>query len=304
MKLGYRDRIILLVVIVLVILVLGGVLLVKPQWTKLKDNKAKRENLREEWSQTLQTFKNINPMRDSITNRRDDAYDISQIFTPEMSSLELDRFMQETFLNNDKFKEDEVTVRSTATFTDETTTSLGYYYYTPSVVTYPLYEGADFDGSLMAAVAEKLKEANALGARTSETVGAGNVELTLLINREDAMSFADEVRKYAEEHKDAMLIQSIQFKEYDFNGEPAGNAQAPAATDEEGNPIPQQQKANADSNIIPGYTEVTFVYQVFYMQEPTEVEGVIGPVYDEKVWDKEWKSYTSTDPAVAEKAAN
>lgn len=294
MKLSYRDRIILLVVLVLLILVLGGVLLVKPQWTKLKENKVKRTNLETEWNQQLIQFDTINTMRDNITTRRDEAYDISQNFTDEMDAMELDKFMQETFLNVDEqYKKDNVQIRGTATITGGSTTSLGYYYYSPDVVTYPLYEGADFDGSLQKEIEKMREEATALSARPAETVGVGNVELTLNINREDTMKFIDSVYDYAKKNNDAMLIQSVTLKDYDFNGQPVGQA-AEVQTDEEGNPIaPQQTANNVEEGVTPGYTEATFKYQVFYMQEPTEVENSIGDPYDASMWDKEWETYQS-----------
>lgn len=286
MKLGYRDRIILLVVLVVVILAIGIFVFIKPQWKKLTENQKKLETAKTEWSETLQSFERINTMRETITKRRGEAYDISQVFTDEMDATQLDQFIQENFINIDKFKEDKVELVNNIAVGDEASTSLGYYYYTPSVVTYPLYEYADFDGSLAKATAEKLNESTVLGGRDAQNVGVGNATLTLKITREDTMALIDSVRAYAEEHKDAMLIQSISIKEYDFNGKPSEAGATP-------NPeAPATPAAGEEDNVTPGYTEVTFVYQVFYMQEPTEVKEAVGPAYDASVWDgNEWKSY-------------
>lgn len=294
MKLGYRERVALLVVIVLAILALGIFAFMRPQWKKLAENQKKLEQAESDWTAKLGSFQTINPMRENITKRRDEAYNVSQNFTDEMTSLELDRFMQDTFLNIDKFKEDKVEGAEEVMISDETTTTLGYYYYTPSIATYPLYTTADFDGTLQKAAAEKLKEATALGSRSAETVGCGNVAVTLKITREDTYAFIDAVREYAKKNNDAMLIQSVEIKEPDFNGEVEKEGAAAPSVDAEGNPIPQDNKKE-DSKVTPGYTNVTFKYQVFYMQEPMEVKEKIGPAYDETIWEgKEWKSYTSS----------
>ncbi len=296
MKLSYRDRIILLIVLVVAILLLGVFVFIKPQWEALNTNKKTLEDEQKKWSDTLLEFGRINSLREKIQKNRDNAEKISKHFADSMDATELDQFIQKNFLNSEEFKDADIELMNGFDVKDAGTTTMSYYYYKPSVVTYPLYERADFDGSLKKAVKELNKEADALSARSNETVGVGTSSFTLKINKEYTDKLIDKVREYAEKNDDAMAITSVTIAEYDFNGTPEDKA----AEGEDAAAQPKNDDKKADK---PGYTEVAFNYQVYYMQEPTPVTSVIGPEYDSSLWDgKEWKSYSSPNAANSEKA--
>ncbi len=292
MKLGYRDRILLLVLCVAVILGIGIFVFIKPKWEELNKKTEELEDLETTWSQQLQGYESINTIRSNIDEKYSNALDISKNFTDEMNSVELDKFLQEQFFNNETFIKNDVSLEGQLSVSDETTTSIPYYYYTPNIVTYPLYEYADFDGSLAAAVQEKRKESDILSARTAQTIAMGTASLTVIMNREDTMSFIDAVRKFAVDNKDAMLIRSIEFAEYDFNGQPLerdANGEIigtpPAAVEGEEQLKPEEY----------GYTSVNIDYEVYYMQEPTKPDT--GQEYDKTIWDgDEWRTYVSPNP--------
>ena len=162
---------------------------------------------------------------------------------------------------------------------------MNYYYYTPSIVTYPLYEYADMDGSLAEAAAEKRKASDVLSARGNQTVGVGTANFTIQINREDTMALLDAVRAYAVDHSDAMLIRSVSLAQYSFNTTPG----AETTTTEEGEEqTAETTQTDLKKGVREGYTDVTINYEVYYMQEPTEPD--VGPEYDKTIWDgKDWK---------------
>lgn len=293
MKLNYRERVILLVVLVVVIFGVGIFAFIKPQWEKLKTNEKKLADAKTAWSTKLAEFDSINEKRDTIVERRNSAYDLSQEFTDEMDAIHLDKFLQEKFINTDKHKEDNVKLVGNLSVSDESSTSIAYYYYTPKILTYPLYENADFDNSLKAATAEKLLESGILSALNAQTVGNSTAQFTLKVNREDTMALIDAVHDYAIQNKDAMILNSVSIADYDFN-EYMDEADA-KLTDETGKALTGSQLAAA---VVPEYTTVTFSYTVYYMQEPTEVKSLIGPEYNASVWDgKEWKTMTVSEPA-------
>lgn len=294
MKLGYRDRVVLIVAIVIVILGIGIFVFIKPKWEKLNENKETLENLENEWEAKLIDFDRIPKKQDTINKRYEESLKIAEEFTPEMDAVELEKFFQEQFVNNEKFTNDQVTVKQSVSVTDETAQTIGYYYYIPNIMTYPLVQMADLDGSLALDTAARLLESNVLSARSPQSIGTGTETLTLLINKEDTMALIDSVKEYADSHKDAMMISSISLREYDFNVNAEAGEGAPAEPqlDEEGNPIPAAPAANAEVNedgIKPGYTEVTFIYKALYMQEPTKPD--VGPKYDKTIWDgNEWRN--------------
>ena len=297
MKLSYRDRIVILVAIVIVIIGLGIFLFIKPAWQKLNTSKEERETLQTEWDAKLLEFDRIPARQENINKRYDEGLKLSEEFTDEMGSIELDQFLRDQFVNTQQNIDDDVQVKGEYTVTDESTASLSYYYYLPNIVTYPLYESADLDGSLAVEAAKKLLDSNILSARSAQTVGSGAATFTLLINREDTMALLDAVKKYADEHKDAMLIESVSLKEADFNENlEQEEQQAPAAPelDEDGNPIPAANNppANTQTNeegAKKDYTEATIAYRAYYIQEPTKPD--VGDKYDKTIWDGDgWRT--------------
>ena len=298
MKLSYRDRIVILIAIIVVILGLGIFLLIKPAWQKLNKSKEEFETLNTEWDAKLLEFDRIPARQENIQQRYEEGKKLATEFTDEMSSVELDKFLRNQFINTQQNIDDEVAVKGNFDITDAGTSSLSYYYYAPDIVTYPLYESADLDGSLALEAAKKLLDSNILSARAAQTVGSSSSTFTLLINRKDTMDLLDAVKKYAEANKDAMLIESVTLKEADFNEnleeeEEEGGQQAEPETDEDGNPIAPAGKNDEKANTIPDvkkdYTEVTITYRAYYVQAPTKPD--VGDKYDKTIWDGEgWRT--------------
>lgn len=303
MKFGYRDRIILLVVCVIIIFVIGIFAFIKPKYEDLTKNKQKRETLQNQWEVQLNDFKNINTRQGKIEENFKKATEIADNFTDEMDSVSFDQYLQKTFMNTEdgdiphivKKEDSEETERTMKLHTalsvsDQSAGAIAYYYYTPSVITYPLYEYADMDGSLAAATDEKLKESQVLSQRGSESVGMGTANFTLRIKRDQVMDLFDYVHKYAVDKKDTMLIRSVSFSDYKFKGTALDDTAAATK------PNTPSTSTGEDEKKEEGYADVNIVYEVYYMQEPKKPD--LGPSYDEKVWEGDtWRTYTSSEAA-------
>jgi hypothetical protein len=292
MKLGYRDRVVLIIAIIVVILGIGIFVFIKPKWESLNENKERLEQVQTDWDAKLIEFDRIPKKQDTINKRYEESLQISEEFTDEMDAIGLDKFMQENFTNNDQFKNDEVTVKMSMSVADEAAQTIGYYYYVPNIVVYPLFENADLDGSLAQETAQKLLESNVLSARTAQSIGTGVQSYTIQINKEDTKALLDSVKAYAEAHKDAMMLTGVNIKGGHFNeyGNTEEN-QAEPQLDADGNPVPtvQVNTQNTAEEYRPGYTEVTFIFKALYMQEPTKPD--VGPKYDKTIWDgEEWRT--------------
>ena len=290
MKLGYRDRLILIGAIIIIIIGVGFFVFIKPKYEKLKKNQEKLEKATTEWQDKLNDFKLIPTRQGAIKRAYEEGLDVSKRFTDEMGAVDIDKLMQE-FLNTDEYTEHKVSAKKTAAFTDEVAGQIGYYYYRPNIVTYPLYEYADLDDSLKKATAEKLKDVNILAAKKAQTISNGQSSFTVSIKREDLMSFLDAVYKYANDHDDAMMITSVKLVDPEFNEDlDDGNANQEEVLDDEGNPIPQQNNnEKKNTKVKKDYTEATISYRALYIQEPKEPD--VGPAYDEKIWDgNEWRT--------------
>ena len=293
MKLSYRERIILIVAIILVILGIGIFVFIKPKYEKMTSNKEKYEKLDKEWKTQLAKFDDIPVRQNLVREGYQKGLDISKHFTDEMTSVEMDELLQ-SYMNTEEFIKNEASVKQSMSVTDEKTNSISYFFYTPNVVTYPLYEAADLDGSLAKEASEKLFEANTLKARRSQTISGGEETFTVRIKYEDLMTFLDKIVSEAGSRDDAMLITGVKLSDASFNdGTPGKEEEVEAAQlDDEGNPIQQQNndddKKKKDT-IKRGYADVTVTYKALYIQEPREPE--VGPEYDASIWKgNEWRT--------------
>lgn len=330
MKLGYRDRVILLVACVIIIFCIGIFLFIKPTWEKLNKNEEVLKTESEKWNIQLEQFNNITRMQDNINKKYEKGKELSTEFTPAMNSIEFDRFMQK-FINTDTHLANGLDVKGGVTFMDEGVSSISYYTYTPRVLTYPLYELADMDGSLKTATQEKLKESDILSKLPSQSAGANRITLNLKTTRQDLMNLLETIHKYAEDNHDAMLVHSVSINDYTFGLEPGEVLEIPTEIekDEDGNIkraefTVKTSEANykpEDSTSTPastpdtttdtkkkddsdkqrdtsmiGYSEVNIDYELYSMQEPTKPD--VGPAYNSAIWDgDEWQSYVSTQSA-------
>ena len=297
MKLGYRERVALLVVLVILVFGVGIFAFIKPKIEKYNKNRDALKVLQDDWDNQCLQFDRIPGRQENIKKHYQEGLDISKNFTDEMNSVELDEFLREKFMNTDKFKEDKVKLISNFSVSDETTTSMNYYYVTPNIVTYPLVEYADLDGSLEEATKKIRRESDVLSTQTVEAAGAGESKLTVRINREDIMLLLDAVDEYRKAHNDAMLITGVTIADYGFNEdveEEEGEQEFVTAVDDEGNEVQvpaaptNTAKAENGETVIPGFTDVDIDYTAYYMQEPTEPE--VGPAYDKTIWDTDnWR---------------
>ncbi len=278
----------------------------------MNENKTALEKAQTTWEQDLQAFKKI-PAHQKVINRKyDEAMAATENFTDEMNSVELDKFLQEQFLNTEENIADGVTLEGSYSVSDEDSSSIGYYYYLPNPVTYALYEQADMDGSIGAAYTTENAIPLLLEEKTEQDVGSGSSEFTVIINRKDTMALLDAVHKYAEDNKDAMIINSVSVEEYQqFNEAVAAAAAQPSQPGGAGGAGAEGGEGGAGAEGAaggenggeeggeterPGFTSVTISYTVYYIQEPTKPD--IGPEYDENIWNgEEWKTYAGTGTA-------
>ena len=173
MKFGYRDRIILMVVIVLVIFGVGIFGFIKPQRDKMKKAEQQLATASADWDMQLREFDRIEPIQKKIDRKYNEGAEFAEKFTDEMTDVELDEFLRNEFVNTEDMIEDEAKVRNSVSLNADTTSSVSYFYYTPNIVTYPLFEYADLDGSLADSIAEKMRESELLSKRAPQTVGTG-----------------------------------------------------------------------------------------------------------------------------------
>lgn len=292
MKFGYRDRIVLLIACVIIIFGIGIVLFIKPKYEDLKTDKKARDKAKQEWTEQLSKFEGIPDRQKKLEDDFKTATDEAKNFVTAMDGVELDDFLREKFMNTEEHIEHGVRLNGNLSVSDQSSTSLSYYYYSPSVVTYPLYELADMDGSLAKAAAEKRYEADVLSSRASQSVGAGDATFSVIVNRKDAMALIDGIHDYAVKNKDAMLLHSVSFSDYKFLGGLELDENGQVKKDDTAQPTTGGEEEEEED--LGGTSLMTVSYSVYYMQEPTKPD--VGPSYDPDVWKTDaWRTYSQAE---------
>lgn len=283
-----RDKTILIVITIIIILVAGFFALIRPQYNKYSADIDTYNTTKAEYDGIKQKLDAIPGLKDSINEIYVDADKTAKIFvndafaysqknySHEKTSMSLDQHIQpaidEANLNVEKLEMDGVEA-----------TSLEYYYYAPSVVTYSLIEAADINGNYAADIAELLQTSVILEEREVAEVLATTMSLSVTGTKENLMTFLDQIKA----DKNAILVNSIKISDYMFiggleeeeEGQPEQPVQQEPQFDEEGNPIEQPEPEvpstpiRTDNNVVTiegeGYSQMEMDV-VFYSAKPVD----------------------------------
>lgn len=206
MKLNYRDRIILVVAMVVVILVGGFFALIRPMASKITTSEDQLKVEKQNWEETQKKLDRLPKLRERVDDKHKESLELANAFEEEKNDYEMDMFLQELCNKNELKLEAGLTVQNA------TVGNISFYYDVPSVLTYPLYEAADLNGTLSEARMELLKESQELQARLSESVVSNNVSFTCIGEKEGLMNFLKQVR----EMKSTVLVNSVTIDDYFF----------------------------------------------------------------------------------------
>ncbi|HHX58034.1 MAG TPA: type II secretion system protein M [Clostridiales bacterium] len=209
MKLSYRDRIILIFVSLIAIVLIGIFLGIKPLSKDIKTNRAELEKQEKVMAEIQKEIDKIPGLEKAIDKFYTESVDIAGKFTEPRTPNELDKFLQPT-IQKEFFEVD-----STFTPGEAGVVNLEYYYVTPNILTYPLAEAADLDGSLSKKAAEEMKKTIILSTRTVEGVAGSTVELNFRAKKEDIMQFINDIKALDE----TIIIKSVVIDDYTFGAE-------------------------------------------------------------------------------------
>ncbi len=255
MKLNYRDRVILLIVIAVVILVGGFVGLIKPRYSDITENKARRDEVQEEWDGLDAKIQQIPTLRESIKQTKASADDLAKNFYSGedlvngeligfMKPYQLDQYMQ-SIVDESKIK---VVSMEAGEIAD---TTLNYYYYTPVVPTTAILDLADLNGNYSTEIKEKFKESDAISQRVPGNLFCQQYGINVKATKENLRSFMTKIN----EMDKAIRIDSISIADINFGTDP-----------ETGKPV-----AGAETIDGEGISQVTMVlnlYSVYKLDEP------------------------------------
>lgn len=232
-KISYRDKIILLSFLVIVILVGGFFVLIKPKNEELKKNeeeykdcKTKLENLEKQADQ-------IYEVQEHIVVTHDEAITQAESFSEIRETDVLDEYVESTLLNlyNEAGEISGLKVSNSISYTNPSTSSLTYYYYTPSVLTYPIYTAADLNGEFGVQAADALAKSAAISSRTAQTVVSSTVNLAYEGTEEEVIEFLDLIA----DSEEKVLLNAIDISSETITYELEGSQLVEAECDLTGN---------------------------------------------------------------------
>ncbi len=248
MKLNYRDRIILIVAAVIVILAIGIFVLIKPRISDISTNKAALANAEKSWAEIEKEIAEIPKLQEKIKTLHAEAKEKTTYFTEPLESYKLDQFLQQYIDKHD------LKLVSGMTINDPMVAELSFYYYTPNVLTYSLYETADLDGSLKKELEEKMKDATVLSARTAQEVETRTVSFTASAEKADLMNFLADIKAL----DTTILATSVSVNDYTFCPEDSIDMTE----------MDPAEREEAEEQI--DHSDVTITIDFYSIQQPTE----------------------------------
>lgn len=206
MKLTYRDRIILIGVLFVAIIAIGIFAGIRPLYKDIKENRKSLDKQQEIWTDIDKKISQIPTLKSSIETSYNDALAIAQKFTEQRDSYQIDQFIQP------HIDKDMLTVNTGLQATEPMVENMEYYYYTPNVLTYPLAEAADLDGSLAVDLLQKMNTTLVLSNRTVESLVSSSVTFDFKAKKADILQFIEDIKAL----NATILITNVTIDDYTF----------------------------------------------------------------------------------------
>lgn len=254
MKLTYRDKMLLLGVLAAAIILLGIFLGIKPKTEEIKEDNATLAQVEETWQGIDAKIQQIGGLQDDIKTSYTDSAKLSDDFV-DLSVFGInytggkveksngkEQYMLDEYMQS-ALDECKIEVKS-LDLGEPTVTELGYYYFTPSVLTSSMFDAADINGEYATAINEARAESDALTARTREAVVRTQYGVMGYAGKEDIWAFMEKIDSL----DTTIVIDSVSIADYTF-GEEARKTDPTA-----------EEKSDV--------TFIISIYSVFPMDEP------------------------------------
>lgn len=254
MKLTYRDKMLLLGVLAVAIILLGIFFGIKPKSDEITEDNATLEQVKASWEEMDAKIQQIPGLQDAINTSYEDSKKLSGDFV-DLSVLGITYVNGEAQATNgaEQYKLDQLMQANLDECNIEvksldlgvpTVTEIGYYYYTPSVLSASMFDAADINGKYSEAVNKIKEESSALAARKSEAVVHTQYGVVGYAGKQDIWDFMEKIDSL----DTTILIDSVSIADYTFG-----------------------EEARKTDPTVEEKSDVTFIisiYSVFPMDEP------------------------------------
>lgn len=203
--LSYRDKIILLVIIVIAIFLVGVFVFIKPTSEKISSNKMELETVKAEQERIENVIAEIPSIEENIKTEYNNAKELSNGFAQHRETYDAEISLQELF-NTNAVNINSITAEPAAA------EDIEFYYYTPNVVTYPLFEAADINGNLAEATSEKLKASTVFSNVEVQQVEAYSLTISFNGQKEGINNLLNGIKDLGEN----VLVTNLTIDDYTF----------------------------------------------------------------------------------------
>ncbi|MGN1411333.1 MAG: hypothetical protein ACI4WH_02330 [Oscillospiraceae bacterium] len=203
--LSYRDKIILLVIIAVAILLAGIFIFIRPTMDKISTNKSTLATSQAEEERIRGIIEEIPTIEANIKTEYEDAKSLSNGFAQHRETYDADSFIQNLFTEN------AVQINS-INATPAEAENIEFYYYTPNVVTYPLFEAADINGDLAKETTEKLKASTLLSEVELQQVEAYSLSISFKGQKAGVTNLLNAIKDLQEN----VLVTNFNVDDYTF----------------------------------------------------------------------------------------
>ncbi len=225
MKLSYRDKVIALVFAVVAIVLLFVFLGIRPTLNKISSNKSTLVTKTQEADDMKAKIAEIPAINEKImaaynegASMADNFFIISEGDIETLDTYKIDQFLQ-PILN-----ENNISINGDVSLNPADEITMEYYYYTPNIVTYPILEAADLNGTLAEDIYKRIETSAVFSEKEVQEVQGMSVEYAIMATKPDLLNFLDAI----ENINKSVIISDLSVKDYTF-----GLGQGEAVPEEE-----------------------------------------------------------------------
>ncbi len=264
MKLSYREKWVLLVVTVLLIVLIFVLAPIKTIRGNIEKHKDQYNEIKVVYDENNRLINEIPSIEKNITKIYTDSKDLNKEFIVHKENFQIDQYLQE-FVNTSDFKDgdkNKFEVIGEFSQEDADASKLEFYYYSPSILTYPILENADVNGDLLFSTDEALykKVINAVGMKQLENqeIEKHSATVKVKFTKEALFAFLDGLQK-----KDTgMRVTKVAIDRYTFNPENLQNL-AIAIND-------SSNDSSEELGDMTGYSKGEITFEFYTMQQIQE----------------------------------
>lgn len=217
MKLSYREKIGLIIFLVLCIVIVFVAWPIKVIRGNIADHESEKEQVQIQYEDTKHLIEQIPKIEENITKIYNDSKGLAEPFIVSKENVEIDKFLSE-IINKAPYKAAKNTLMIEGDFAVEnkTVSKIPFYYYTPSVIVYPILEAADTNGNLIATkdpnLYEKVVSAVSMKELEQQEIEVHTATVGMKFTKESLLALEDELKASAT----GIRISSVTIDDYDF----------------------------------------------------------------------------------------